>query len=447
MEAKRKRLLGVELVGGVNRRNAVAALYASFVSLGILNFMHFAQPYLLLDVVGLEQDYIGRFTGYLASWVEFLTMFITVLVGIWADKIGRRALYAAAMVLIAFGYTGMVVVQGQVDFIVYRTVLGIGAAFIGTLMGLTMVDYPWETSRGKWAAMNSVMNGIGVVAVAMGVTKLPAYLESGGYADSVAMQITLAGLVLWALATAVILRTGLITGLNDVTKGNSHETTGKMLRMGLTASGKNPRVLLSYLLFVVSRADMVVLSLYFTLWVQEYARGAGVSPIEAVAKAGMLFALIQVASLLWGPVYGYLLDRFDRLFYTVIALFMAGFGYVALGFIENPLADNVYVVCILVGMGQISVILATQSVIGQEAPVDRRGTVIGIAAFCGTIGIFLTSLVGGLVYDMWMPSAPMVVFGALNLLVMLPALYIWFRYSGSVRPRHRAGDIDAVQHV
>ena len=89
----------------------------------------------------------------------------------------------------------------------------------------------------------------------------------------------------------------------------------------------------------------------------------------------------------------------------------------------------------MIGIGQISVILATQSLIGQEAPVERRGTVMGIASFFGTVGILVTMASGGVFYDLWMASAPLVVFGMLNLVVLIFALTAWRTNRMPVRRR------------
>jgi MFS family permease len=426
------RFLGfIKLAEGVRYRHAMTALYASLISIGILNFMHFARPFLLLDVVGLEPDFIGRFTGYLNTWIELLAMALTMFVGVWADRLGRRMLYALAVLLVGAGFFGMAIVQTQFDYILYSTVMGIGSALTGTLLGLLMVDYPAEQSRGMWTGINAMLNGVGIVAVSLGVTKLPAFLEARGMTDVAAMDTTLLGMGFWCLLSAAILRMGLITGLTK-RQTEEHVPAFVMLKEGVIAGRSNLRVMLAYFCFVVSRADLVVVATYLTLWVQDYARGAGVSPTEAIAKAGLLFGLIQGTALIWGPIYGYLLDKLDRVLCIIVALVIAGISYVVLGLSPNPLSNEIIPTCVVVGVGQISVLLGTQSLIGQVAPVDRRGTVMGIATFCGTVGIFVTTFSSGILYDLWMPSAPLVVFGLLNLAIALPAVWVWRRTDGTV---------------
>jgi len=432
--ARRDFLGFIPLAPGVTAANAWVALYASLISIGILNFMQFARPFILLDVLHLPQDAIGRFTGYVGTSVEVLAMAVTLVTGAWADRIGRRALYAAAVLLVGAGYLGMSLVRGTVDFVLYAAVMGAGSAIVGTLLGLVMVDYPEESARGRWVGLNAVLNGVGIIIVAFGLSRLPALLESRGLADTAAMRWSLLVMVAWCMASALILRRGLITGLGPGGPP-ARVPLAVMLREGVAAAAENRSVLLCYLCFVVSRADLIVVSTYLTLWIQDFARGRGISPTEAIATAGILFGVVQSVALVWGPVFGFLLDRLDRVFCAVLALLVAGIGYVTLGLTADPLAPATYGICVVVGIGQISIILATQSLIGQEAPPGRRGTVMGIASFCGTAAMLLTLFSGGILYDKWMASAPIVVFGALNLAVLLAGLLVWRSLGMPVRRR------------
>lgn len=431
------RFLGfIELQPQVAPRNAWVALYASFISIGILNFLAFAQPFVLLEVLGLPQARVGRFTGSLATGIELLAMGLSLVAGVLADRVGRRLMYVVGIGLVGAGFAGIVFVQGFADYVLYRVLIGIGSAIIGTMLGLIMVDYPQESSRGKWTGLNAVMNGLGIVLVSLGVSKLPAALEARGLADVPAMQLTIALMAGWCFASAMVFRRGLITGLAG-TAPPAPVPLASMLREGIAAARANRGVLLCYLCFLVSRADLAVVATYFTLWVQDYARGQGVPATEAIARAGAMFAMIQGVALLWGPAFGVMLDRYDRVFCAVFALLVAGVGYVTLGLVTDPLAGGTWAICALVGVGQISVLLATQSLIGQESPPGRRGTVMGIATFFGTIGILITAAAGGVLYDLWTPSAPLLVFGAMNLLVLVMAVRVW-RGAGLQLGRARA---------
>jgi len=81
----------------------------------------------------------------------------------------------------------------------------------------------------------------------------------------------------------------------------------------------------------------------------------------------------------------------------------------------------------MLGIGEFSAILAGITLVGQEAPKEVRGSVIGLFNFTGSAGILFISIVGGIVFDVWMPGGPFVVVGIINLIIFLIAFYVRIR--------------------
>jgi MFS family permease len=82
----------------------------------------------------------------------------------------------------------------------------------------------------------------------------------------------------------------------------------------------------------------------------------------------LFFGLIQGTALLWAPIAGVINDRLDRVTATAAGLALAALGYGSIAIVEDPLGPLMYVCAILLGIGQMSVMLASQTLIGQEAP-------------------------------------------------------------------------------
>ena len=78
-----------------------------------------------------------------------------------------------------------------------------------------------------------------------------------------------------------------------------------------------------------------------------------------------------------------------------------------------------YAAAIILGMGEINAVLAAQALIGQEAPEDGRGSVVGVFGFFGAIGILIAASLGGYLFDNWMPAGPFVLMGIANFLLMI----------------------------
>ena len=130
------------------------------------------------------------------------------------------------------------------------------------------------------------------------------------------------------------------------------------------------------------------------------------------------------------PFFGYFNDRVNRVTALAVGMFMAGCAYLSMMLIDNPLDPAVLPIFAFLGIGQISGFHASQALIGQEAPKFERGAVIGFHAFCAAIGIMLATVIGGRLFDSWMPAGPFVLVGAANLVVCLLAVVVRIKWPG-----------------
>jgi MFS family permease len=202
------------------------------------------------------------------------------------------------------------------------------------------------------------------------------------------------------------------------------------LRVGLGAA-RDPRVLLSYLSAMVSRGDLAVLSTFFLLWLTTYGIGKGLSPADAQAAGTKFFGVAQIVATLWALVVITFIDRFDRVFALALAMAMASASYITIGMVDDPLGPGMYAAAAFMGVGEMSGILASQSLVGQVAGERGRGAIIGVFSMFGAAGILLSTWFGGMLFDAWKPSAPYLLVGAADGLLAVLALGVW------IRTRHR----------
>lgn len=415
----------IEFAPGISGLNAWTYLYASFAIMPIVSFLSFSQPYVLSEIVGLPQSEHGRVTGYLVTMQEIVALALVGIAGGLSDRFGRRAIYAFGVLVAGIGFALYAQAQTELDLYVYRFVYAVGVSFAGIMIAVTAADYPAESSRGKLAGMSGVLNGLGVGLATALVAALPAAFKAQGMPNDIAgryMLYVMAGL---CFLTAMLMQLGLKGG----TPTGERRRVGLLLtlRTGFGAAMQNSRLVICYGGSFVSRADLTLVATFVSLWLQQAGRNEGLDGAEAIAKAGIMFAVIQGSSLLWAPIAGILLDRLHRLACVVAALLIAGIGYTLLGLQEHPFAPLGYLSSVLVGIGQMSVILSVTALLGQEAPVAVRGSVIGLAGLWGAIGILSTSLIGGYLFDHWMISGPILLVGFANFLVFCGALAVWIK--------------------
>jgi MFS family permease len=135
-------------------------------------------------------------------------------------------------------------------------------------------------------------------------------------------------------------------------------------------------------------------------------------------------------------IFGVLLDRLDRLKTGTIAMALATAAYFSGGFIADPTAKGIVIpVSVLLGVGQIAAIIASQTMLGQEAPRSCRGAVFGLAGICASAGIIFTYLFGGLLYDEVSQGGPFFLLAAVNFAIMI---FGWWLWRSGVRTASRA---------
>lgn len=419
------RLGPLEFATGMSGVNAWTYLYVCLAIMPVISFLSFSQPYVLTEIIGIPPERHGQVTGLLITMHEIVVLALVSFAGGLSDRVGRRPLYATGTLVAGAGFAiyGMASTVG--DLYAGRFVYAIGLAFVGVMIAVTAADYPAESSRGKIAGVSGVLNGLGIGLATALFAALPTIFKAQGMSSADAgryMLFVMAGL---AALTAIIMQVGLKGGTPS--GGSARISLPRILQIGIRQGLDNPRLLVCYAGSFISRADLTLVATFVSLWLQRVGRDEGLDGPAALAKAGLMFALIQGSALLWAPVAGALIDRFHRLACVVAALLLGAVGYTVLGLQDQPFSPVGYLGCVLVGMGQMSVILSVTGLLGQETPLDVRGSVIGLAGFCGSLGILITSLAGGYLFDYWRISGPIILVGAANLAAFVFALVVWLR--------------------
>lgn len=416
----------IEFAPGISGVNAWTFLYLNFMIMPVVSFLSISQPYVLSEIIGVPAAETGRLTGYLSTMQEFVALAIINLVGAWSERVGRRPLYALGVFVAGIGFALYSTAETVTDLYIFRLVYAVGVSIAGVMIAVTAADYPAEGSRGKLSGATGLLNGLGVaLAAGLLLPRLPAIFQAEGATPADAgryMLLVMAGL---AVLTAVVMQLGLKAG----TPTGRVQKVGlrQALRVGLGQGLENPRLLVCYAGSFVARADLTLIAVFVSLWLNQAGRNQGMGASDAFKQAGLMIVIIQLSSLLWAPFAGFLIDRFHRLLNVCAALAVAGAGYTLLGFQEDPFTPLGYSAAVVVGIGQMSVILTVTALVGQETPINVRGSVISFAGLCGAVGILVTSFLGGYLFDHWMISGPVVFTGLANLAVMAYAVRVWLK--------------------
>ena len=407
---------------GITRRNALTFLYAAFFTIGTVSFMSFMQPYVLSENLLMPVEEQGRATGMLSFSYELVMLLLIAPVGALADKIGRRPIYRLGFLWVGTAMALFPLAQNLTQLILCRMFFAIGAAMITGMMATVLADYPREKSRGLMVALAGMANGTGAMTMVIGMSQLPAWFAEQGYGTLMSGRFTYWVATGLCVVTAIIVGRGLKAGKPGRKK--ERQRLSQLLKEGVLAARRNPRIAVACLEGFIARGDLVMMATFFSLWANQAGLAAGLSLEEAIATAGSFLVIMQGSSLLWAPVWGIVLDRLDRLTAVALAMALAATGYIWVGLSPSPIVAAFIPAAVMLGIGEFSAIMSGAALVGQEAPIDIRGSVLGLFNFCGSMGILCITVIGGYFFDKWMPGGPFVIVGGINLFVFCVAIIV-----------------------
>lgn len=416
------KLLGyIWLQPGVSRLNGWTLLYVLFISVALLVFLNFQQPYVLEIMLGIPEDQHGRVIAQMGLVHEIVLIGLVGPFGALADRIGRRPVLAVGYIFVAAGFMAYPFATSVVMLTMFRAIFALGAAAIISTFTTVLTDYPQERSRGKMVALGSVLNAIGL-AILTGVGgQIIGALTEAGYDPVVAGRMAIVGVGMVGILSALVV----FLGLRGEHLKLEHQKIPllTLLKEGFGA-GRNPRVALAYVSAFIARGDNVVVGAYLSLWVQQAGIAIDMNAGDAQSKAAILIPIIMAGPLPIAALFGYFNDRLNRVTGLIIASALGTIGYLWFGFLDSPLDSMAIPVGLILGTGMITSIISGQTLIGQEADPRITGSTLGAFNFFGSVGTLVSTVAGGYLFDIWTEGGPFLMMGIGSALVLAFAIYV-----------------------
>lgn len=424
---KATRLLGyIWLKPGISPMNGHTMVWAGLTGIPFLVVLNFIQPFILTAMLDVPVQEQGSISGYLSILHEIIMILLTGPFGALSDRIGRRRILTAGYLVAAAGIVAYPWADTILGLILIRCIYAVGAAALVSSVSVMMADFPQEKSRGKLIALAGILNGLGILLLTAASGALPRIMVAAGLEQVSAGRAAMAIVGLVAVVSAVIVSIG-FRGADFGARTPGKQPFFRLLWQGFGAA-RNPRIAVSFASAFAARGDVVVIGTYVSLWATQAGIAEGMTEADALLRATPIFGTVQLAALIASPFIGILNDRIHRVTALIVGMSLAALGYFVFGLQEDPLGASGIAMAVVLGIGQISAILAGTTLVGQEADPKITGATIGVWSFCGAVGTMVGSLLGGLLFDWWMPGAPFLLMGALNLLVAVAAIWCRVRY-------------------
>jgi MFS family permease len=416
---------------GVTRLNGWTLMYILFISIGLLVFLNFQQPYVLKNMLGIPEEDTGKVIAQMALIHEVVLIAMVSPFGALADRIGRRPILAIGYLFAAAGYMAYPFATTVFMLTAFRGIFAIGAAAIICTFTTVLTDYPQERSRAKLVALGSVLNAIGLALLAGIGGQTINWLIEAGYDPVTAGRMAITGVGMVAIFSAFVIW----NGLRGEKLKLEHEQVPltRLISEGFGAA-RNPRIALAYASAFIARGDNVVIGAYLSAWALQAGMRDGMTDDVALAKAGVVVAIVLVSPLPLAAVFGYINDKRNRVTGLIIATAVAAVGYLWFGSLPGPLVDIAIWAGVIMGFGQVASIIAGQTLIGQEADPRITGTTLGAFNFCGSVGTLVSSVLGGILFDVWTNGGPFLMMGIGSIFLLIAAIYVRVFHPGPATP-------------
>jgi MFS family permease len=310
---------------------------------------------------------------------------------------------------------------------IYRAVFATGAAALSSVLAIIVNDYPQERSRGKLISVHSVLNALGVAVFAILLGRLPTVFTNNGYDPVTSGQYTMLLVAGLTFVSGLIFLRGLKGGTPE--KHSNKPSVGELVKVGIE-SAKNPRIALAFGATLLARADVSVNGIFISLWAITSGAALGLSAGEAIKRVVVVIVITNLLSIVWAFVFGSIIDRINRVTAMVIAMSLGTVAYGSMYFVDSPLNYSNLPFFILISASAIGTVIATSSLIGQEAPMRQRGTVIGFSAFFGAVGILAATKFGGQLFDVIGPRGPFLLIAVTHATLLLAAIAVRIKSPG-----------------
>ena len=377
------------------------------------------QPLILDKVFGIAFEKEGAINADIQVVAEIASILGVGWFGLMSDRIGRvpvimggfLAICAGALLSLVSLEAGLTVGSGALAlFYVTRVLISSGADAVqlelATLVG-DATEFHNRPTRLTKVVFMMVFGGTVLSAIIMQVAE-----QNGGIS------------VILMLPLLIGIGGFLMTRRHLVDVASKSETDSNPLRQVWDFVSKDPRMQLAFAAEFYTRGDVIILSLFFSLWCISLSDIVGVSKTYATAHAALLIGLLGAAVLVSIPIWKIIIERSSRISAIGASLSVAGIGYLSLGMFSNPFNWLVALPLVLIGVGHAGCLGTLKVLTVDISPKPILGAVLGMAYLTGGAGIIMLTQSGGYYFDAVGPRAPFMLMGTAKLLVTLYAAWL-----------------------
>jgi len=425
-----RRIGPILLAPGVSPRQVLVFLFVTSICVFVNEFASVIQPLIFALQLHIPPGRQGVLAGMLGATQQTGMLIFIIAAGALADIFGRKLMLLYVLIGFVLCLIAYPLVPAVWALFILRFVWGL--SFTGFSAGAATIsmDIPDNSARGKLNSLVLVSNLLAASLLVLPAARLPAFFRGLGL-DAHAALVCTFGFV------AVIASVGLATVIfffHEQPKIPKSASSALLLSKSravfanigavLGHARRDRRFAVILMIGSVVRTDAVIVGAFLGLWIVNAGRLGGIDAIEATKMAGLVASIRFVAKVAGALLFGVVADKVNRMRLMLVALTMTTLAFGCFGLISNVFGMGMILVAVLIGVAESAEGVTVQSLIAQEAPEQLRGSSMGVFTFLGTISLLAVNLLGGYLFDKMGFSSPMLMEGALHLVMLITAFVI-----------------------
>lgn len=437
-----RRLIGlINLSAGTRPSQVMIFVSVLMCSVWVTSFTNLMQPLLVRELLHVPSANQGVVMGALTTAQQLAFLVFIGLAGSLADRLGRRTMliigmagFAACMWLYPFIGVLSGLFAARIMWGAFDSSLSVGR--VGRFL-----DYPDGSSRGKFVSFVMVtLTAAGSLFTALVASRVVSWFQSGGLTKVESIRYGFVALSLLAVAGAAVAfflldkdRPAPREAAKPGLVGQAKEMVADFRKVFAFAR-TNPRLAVVLMIGSVVRTDFVILGSFLGLWVLQAAAAKGVDAVQAVKTTGLLMSVAGITGIVTPPFMGWLADRVDRVAMLVGVIVVTGVAFCMFGIVGDVLSPWMFIAMGLVGLAEAGQAVSSMAALGDEAPPELRGSVIGVFTALGVASVLAVSVVAGVMFDKLGPASPFILEGVMCFTIAVVAIVLIRRRPASSPP-------------
>ncbi len=420
----------IVLAPGVKRSFVLFNLVVVCSTIAMSVFMASIQPYVFNEQLHIPRENQGQLAGNLASIQQIAPVIFLLFFGTLGDRIGRLPLIIPAVIgltLVTFLYPFATTVP---ELYIARFLFGL--AFTANTAGgaSLLIDLPDNGSRGRLVSLLLLaQSAVIAVVVSFLSTRLPGWLTHAGLSNWMAGTYTF-----WMIGCVGLV--GCLAVIFGMKKENGPKqaapikaplkdqlvTVFKNLGRVIRHARQNRRFRVVMIAACIVRGDIAVVTSFLSLWIVTAGHDQGVSTTDALRRFGSAQGILYILGIVIPVICGFLVDRYNRLTLLLVSLGLVTIAFSSTALVKDVMGPGLIVVIVMIAIAEGLQNLAANSLVGQEAPVDLRGSCYSMFAWLGTISVVIITFISGQLFNSAGYTAPFLMIAAISTVTLIIAL-------------------------